>query len=373
MQKAADAGAIAGASALIYKGKWSAAAVADVTANGFTTDLTKQISVLVDHPWDGPFKGNPNYVEVVVSQTEPTFFMRVGGFTSVPVSARAVASALGSASGCIYVMDPADPDTYTATGTVEVSSSCGIFVNSKDSKAFKDNGGACTNATAITIAGGVDVDACSIPTSPTTNVARISDPLSWLQEPTVGGCDFNNTNINKSTTLDPGTYCGGIQVSGSGTVVTFNQGLYILNGGGLKMSGGGSLNGTGVMFYNTGTGNGANKYGTIDIEGVTNTKLTASTTDTNGTLAGILFFDDRNAYTYLNNPVNIITGGSGNDFTGALYFPSTSLHYSGGTIQTAYTVVVAYQFTVSGHSWFNDDYSSLPGGSSPIHTAFLSE
>src|ERR1039457_7519952 len=36
MQKAADAGAIAGASALIYNGKYKAAAQADSAANGFT-------------------------------------------------------------------------------------------------------------------------------------------------------------------------------------------------------------------------------------------------------------------------------------------------------------------------------------------------
>jgi hypothetical protein len=240
--------------------------------------------------------------------------------------------------------------------------------------AFKDNGGACTVASTIAIVGAVDVDSCSTPPNPTTGVAQISDPLSYEHAPSFGGCDYNNTHVNKDTTLNPGVYCGGIQVS-SGITVTLNSGLYVLNGGGFKMSGGGSLVGdpAGVMFYNTGTSNGVTKYGTIDIEGVNNSTLIASNTDTNGMLAGILFFDDRNASSYVSNPVNVITGNSNANITGALYFPSSSLQYAGGTNQSAYTVVVAWQFAIVGNSTFNDNYAALPGGGSPIHVAYIAE
>jgi len=379
MQKAADAGALAAATAKIYGGNYVTAGRNDAAANGFTNG-TNGISVKVNYPpltTGDPFTGNTGYVEVIVAQAQPTFFMRVGGFNSVNVASRAVASIVGSASGCIYVMDPTDPDTYSATGTITVNSACGIKVDSNNTAkgAFKDNGGACTDATVIAVVGSVDVDSCSQPPTPTTGVAPFSDPLSYLQPPTYSGCDQNNTHINKDTTLNPGVYCGGIQVS-SGVNVTLNSGLYVLNGGGFKMSGGGSLIGStsGVMFYNTGTAsNGINKYGTIDIEGVNNTTLIASNTNTNGMIAGILFFDDRNASTYISNPVNIITGNTNANISGALYFPSSSLQYAGGTAQSTYTIVVAWQFSVVGNSVFNDNYSGLPGGGSPIHVANLSE
>jgi len=90
-------------------------------------------------------------------------------------------------------------------------------------------------------------------------------------------------------------------------------------------------------------------------------------------IAGILFFDDRNASTYISNPVNIITGNTNANISGALYFPSSSLQYAGGTAQSTYTIVVAWQFSVVGNSVFNDNYSGLPGGGSPIHVANLSE
>src|ERR1017187_4057218 len=81
MQRAADAGALAGATALTYNGAWKAAAVADVNANGFTTTktdgTTTGVQILVDKPWEGPFAGQDGYVEVSVSQPTPTFFMKV--------------------------------------------------------------------------------------------------------------------------------------------------------------------------------------------------------------------------------------------------------------------------------------------------------
>ena len=387
MQKAADAGAIAAASAKIYGGNYTTAGKNDTAANGFK-DGQNGVAVAVNIPPatpGDPFLGNNNYVEVIVSQPQPTFFMRVGGFNSANVRSRAVASMYGSAAGCIYVLDPTDPDTYTATGTITLSSACGILVDSNNGTSsggkgdFKDNGGACTRATSITLVGSVDIDACSTPPQSgiVTGVAPFSDPLSYLQPPSFNGCDYNNVHFSSTPPqpLQPGVYCGGIQVSGSSTQITLTSGLYVLNGGGFKMSGGGSLIGdpAGVMFYNTGTGNGSKKYGSIDIEGVTNTTLTASPINNAGMLAGILFFDDRNASSYVSNPVNIINGGSTANITGALYFPSTALQYSGGTQQTAYTVVVAYQLSISGNATFNDDYSTLPGGGSPIHAAVLAE
>ena len=101
MQKAADAGAIAGASALIYGGAVTAAARNDTSANGFT-DGKNAITVTVNNPPQtagDPYQGNSSFVEVIVSQPRPTFFMKVGGFTSVPVRARAVCRRICRDSG----------------------------------------------------------------------------------------------------------------------------------------------------------------------------------------------------------------------------------------------------------------------------------
>src|ERR1019366_5870972 len=81
MQKAADAGAIAGAANLVYAGFGSptitTAAKNDTAANGFT-DTVNGITVTVNNPpSSAPFSGGPyknDYVEVIVAQSQPTFF-----------------------------------------------------------------------------------------------------------------------------------------------------------------------------------------------------------------------------------------------------------------------------------------------------------
>jgi len=90
----------------------------------------------------------------------------------------------------------------------------------------------------------------------------------------------------KTTSLGPGVYCGGISAS-SGANVTFTPGTYVLNGGGLNVSAGSTLNGTSVTFYNTGD----NKtFGRISISGGTMGSLTAPRS---GPMEGMLFFQDR--------------------------------------------------------------------------------
>ena len=150
MQKAADAGAIAGASTLIYNGKYKAAAQADSSANGFTNGSNGIVVTVNMPPASGPNQSKIGFVEVIVSQPQPTFFMRVGGFTSMPVSARAVASAAAIASGCIYVLDPTDKDTLTVSGAGAINSGCGIWVDSKLAD-YNVSGSACVTAPIVAL------------------------------------------------------------------------------------------------------------------------------------------------------------------------------------------------------------------------------
>jgi hypothetical protein len=62
---------------------------------------------------------------------------------------------------------------------------------------------------------------------------------------------------------------------------------------------------------------------------------------------------------------------------GALYFPAAGITFDGccqytpGAYYTAYEIIVADHMTLS-WDYFNDDYSSLPGGS-PIKRTVLVE
>jgi hypothetical protein len=369
MQLAADSGAIAGAAEIVY-GDVTTAAQADAGLNGYTNGVNGATVTVNAPPLSGAHSGVSGYVEVIVARSQPTFFAKIFGITSEPVSARAVATQT-SGPACIWAINPTASQSYVASGSATLNANCGVMDLSNSSTAYVDSGGACTNATSIGIVGGYTQNACSTPANPTTNMIPETNPLAYLssETPAVGACTYTNypqINNTPAAPLSPGVYCGGITVSGNGTTATFSTGLYILNGGGLTVSGGANAIGNNVTFYNT--GNSTYQYKPIVVSGGSGTSLIAQTT---GTYAGILFFQDP---TISSSSQNTISGGSTTVIQGSLYFPTTPLVYSGGSAGTAaYTIVVANTITISGNSSFGDNYSSLPGGVSPIRNAALVE
>jgi hypothetical protein len=394
MQKAADSAALAGAEAMTYGSNWSQAAQNDATANGYQNNKNG-VTVTVNSPpkVDPIFSGKTGYIEAIVAQARPTFFMRVAGWSSVNVSARAVASINASGSGCIMALDPNnDQNTLLLNGNVSVSSSCGVFVNSTSTSALNINGNsgylnAGTAGAGIGVvgdgsgggwspSGGTPCDGTSGFCPEPVNIPHFTDPLLNLAEPTVTNCDYTHgISISGGTQTLPNTgtvtVCGGgISISG-GANVTFGSGTWIICGGGMKVSGNSTLNGTAVTFYNTGsvkTYCPGNNYAPISIAGTTLGSLSAPTS---GTYAGILFFQDRAYQSTKNVDASNINGTAGATFTGALYFPGTDLMYAGTPGVDVSSLLIAYQITISGNTTINDNL--VTGGGSPIHTAALAE
>jgi len=205
----------------------------------------------------------------------------------------------------------------------------------------------------------------SLSPAPTIHAAAQSDPLAYVPAPAVGSCGWIGLSVSggATQTLSPGVYCGGISLSG-GSKITLNSGTYILLGGGLNISGGSTVTGTGVTFYNT--YNSSHGYGAISISGGCPVTLTAPTT---GSLAGMLFFQDRGL---ASGAASSFSGGASLNLTGALYFPTTSISYSGG-VGAAYTILVVKTLSFSGGVTVNNDYSSLAAGSPVKGSAALSE
>jgi hypothetical protein len=74
----------------------------------------------------------------------------------------------------------------------------------------------------------------------------------------------------------------------------------------------------------------------------------------------MLFFQDR---AMTNGMGSVINGGSTSSFSGALYFPTTALSYSGSSGSNQYTLVVADTLSVAGTASINNNYSCLSNGS----------
>ncbi len=101
MQTAADAAAVAGATALRDGQNYTQTADTVSSFNGFTNSQNN-VAVTVSEPTlPSPYPSGVTYVEVDISQSVPTYFLRALGFNSMNVGARAVSGAVAGPS-CIY-------------------------------------------------------------------------------------------------------------------------------------------------------------------------------------------------------------------------------------------------------------------------------
>lgn len=414
LQMAADAAALAGALELNSCAGTAncpalqTAAKDALTENGFTvgsletncaTGSGTGLTITVNNGpcalgAEDPHAGNTNFVEVIVSETEPTYFAGVVGIPSVAIKTRAEAALTGGPD-CIYALDPDGSPALEVAGLASVSAPCGIMDESKNTTpgflgllpgdAFYCGLAAAVQVSQIDVAGDASTSLCYVRPAPKTNVSVPSpaDPLAYLPEPAVSSCGSSTVspytgaasalNISGPATLYPGTYCGGINIM-PGANVEFEPGTYILtsvNGkssalpGGLQVDLGTNVTGNGVTFYNYGPAGGIDfSYASLTLGGV---NLTAPTS---GTYNGILFFQSPGNTT----PATIAGSTSWNTtLQGTYYFPTASITFAlDGSVQ--YNILDAYDIsfelltfanglTSGANQQFNNNYSSLANGS----------
>jgi hypothetical protein len=373
MQTAADAGAIAGAQELLRKNTTAITDSArnDSALNGFTNG-TNSISVAVNRPpVRGSHIGNTQYVEVIITQPQTTWFLHAVGANNATVSARSVAG-LGGAEACVYALnrDTSNQNNgFFVNGTANSTFNCGVYSNSN----FRAVGGGCVVATNVSYTGTYSNSSTCAQTH--DHGVPVVDPMSGLYTiPATSPCNHNNykkTN-GPAVTLTPGVYCGGIEIGGSVPTATFSAGTYVLVGGGLKLTSSTVVTGTGVTFFNTYPGTNTNQYGAITINGSGTVNLTAPTS---GPYKALLFYQDPRVPWTASNGSTII-GGANSVFQGILYFPTTDLQYGGNSINdgsgAGYTLLIGYNIKVNGTAHVNADFSTI-GGVNPFQKAVLAE
>jgi len=203
VQIAADAGAIAGALQEQYGGKPKAkcrngvSSIACAVQNAVTGNGIPAADVLSvnTNPKDGYHKGT-GYVEVVVSQPNPTFFISAfrGSKTTYDVASRAVAGMAPSAA-CMYVLDPTDANSLNIEGEI-TAPGCGIQVNSNNQDASCDQGAPIAAPFLHIVGGQSSSGGCKATTSTQviSGVATSGDPLLNLEGvSSVGFCTTTNT------------------------------------------------------------------------------------------------------------------------------------------------------------------------------------
>ncbi len=369
LQTAADSAALAAAQEINY-GDSVAAGKADAATNGFTNGVNGVVVTINNPPLSGTNSGKSGYVEAIVSRPEPTFFLRVLGLTTVTIQARAVSN-VGNGPNCIYVLDPSASSAVSFNGNINLQSNCGMLVDSTSSSGLYVNGNINITEPQTGVVGGYTSSGNVVFTPvPKTGIVAASDPLAYVQAPSYGACGHTSFTLNGNTgssgsyyQMNPGVYCGGITVIGN-AYLHFNAGTYVLAGGGFSFTGNAWMTGTGVTFYNT-TGTGG--YKAIALTGNVTMNFSAPTS---GSLAGILFFQDRSIPA--GSAGSGVVGNSSSTLDGAMYFPTTTLTYTGNSSASGYTIIVADKWVDTGNSSFGNNYTSLANGS-PIKGVVLSE
>ncbi|MDA1312622.1 MAG: pilus assembly protein TadG-related protein [Acidobacteria bacterium] len=345
MQAAADAAAIDGAyetlrlnnSRITSAGKYSA------RINGYT-DGVADVTVLINNPPAAGPNQNAQHVEAIVSQTSPTFFLGILGIGSTDVSARAVAGWRNAGDFCVLALDPGNSlDALLVSGTAGVSADCGFRSNScftdgdptGGSASFRVKGTSGLQLTAtpqpqavacgdIREQGSAIVDPHLI-----TDAATEPDPFAGLTQPTVPGtADWTDLpTINGIVTLNPGYYAstdGSEAIQITGGTVTFNAGLYIVEG--LRITGG-TVTAADATFFNTGAET------TFHIGGNATIDFNARSIDDSPVdNQHILFWCDANSPTLdgSGDPIeHQFRGTAADNLTGVIYCPTQHTDWAG--------------------------------------------
>jgi hypothetical protein len=289
----------------------------------------------------GGYASNASAIEVIIQQPQPRYF--ASAFLSSNPTIRARAVAISSGSACILALNPTANQAINVSGSADINSSgCDVVANSTSSSAINMSGSGKISA-ACAVAGGnihgtsgLTLSKC---TNPTTNAAPSPDPYASVPAPTPSGSCLTVPGTS-TVTLSPGHYCSGLIVNGS---ATFSPGVYYVDGN-FVIQGSASATGTGVTFYLIGTNTAISGSATVNFSA-----------PTSGVYSGIMFFGART----VTNGNNAFSGGTNSNITGAIYFPTQNVTFSGGSSSGSNcTQLVASTVTVSGTAYFRNTCTS---------------
>jgi len=348
----------------------------------------------------GIYSGTPGFVEVTLSRPHRSFIAQVIGFPSFRVASSAVAafSDGDSNSSSLVALDPSSSCTTAKVhgtadilihpvtagidgGYVHVNSTCSAgtpdtLCSDSPKGGLVIDGGATLTSPHTYVSGTCKSNGTGLNSTLTEGAVQIGDPLGelpppdpadypagqcgptgWVTEPTgpkSAGCEFKDDVVVK---LEPGVYYGGWDVKKNGATLELAPGVYIIAGGGIKLTNEGSITsvqgGLGapapVLIFNTDNPATGTGQANIDFNASATLKLRAIET---GPYRGILLWNDGNG----SNPTALIDlkGQTNLDISGTIYSPKGMVNIEGGggiagVDSIASIQVIAWQFAIGGN------------------------
>jgi Flp pilus assembly protein TadG len=383
LQEAADAAALASVRELGLAGSPSAkAAQVQQVAESYA------YSAFFDNPEEGGASGNlsveattddkTSQVEVNLSYTWTPMFAQYFNSGVTPIKVSASAELAGGALTCVVGLMPpqlfAKASIHLDNSSYLKADNCAVFSNSTSRYGLRADADAKLHAQSICSAGGViTFGKAEFLPRPITDCPKVDDPLESRVPPAYGGCTDTNLVITGDSQLTPGVYCGGLTISDA-AVAKLDKGNYIIKDGPLIVKDTATLQGKNVSFFLTGDGS------VVDFGSDTTIDLEA--TDT-GSMAGLLFFEDRNVnYSFNFNPFNLtnlpaavrlhkISSNNANNLLGTVYLPRGILLIDANqpvADASAYTAIIVGRLwltqgpTLTLNSDYTDTTVPVPGG-----------
>jgi len=365
MQASADAAAFSAALEMTRvndDGLAKSRAILDAEDNQYNPSAGDTIEIN-SPPKYGPYSGNNAAFEAIVSRPSPSFLSSIVHGEQVTVSARAVAIVANpGGTPCVLTLDPDMADAIMINNGTLNAGGCRVQANSTDPGGLHVFSNGELHADDVDLVANGYINKGYMSSAPDMGYLPVPDPFAGIPTPNVGSCDHTDLSLsgNQYYNLTPGTYCGGIQISGKADV-HFEPGEYVItdsNGapGSLHVTGNhASVEGDDITVYTDGES-------TINIGGQGEVDLAAPTT---GNYSGILFYGDPNAPEATQHTV---TGNGDMLYEGYMYFRTSVLKVNGNGNGEAsnYVGAVARQIRFGGNGEMLFQYDPSQPGVPPL-------
>lgn len=375
LQSAVDAAALAGASMVDATNAARIDAAQKVFLANTATLTTAEAQVSV----------NNGVVSLTATGSVSNSFLQIMNLAKFDLDATSAAkngyevspgsTNLGKA--CLIALDPSSDDGLHIQGDNDLKfEECWSYVNSTKPTAINANG---SQATAVgeghCAVGGLDIPHNNYSPAPRAQCVPIADPFatvsaydpaqayqSTFTAPTIpSSCKSDKLNLKKGTfTLEPGRYCGGINMQAQAKV-TLQPGIYFIDNGTLNVQSGASLQGENVLIYLTG----ANAK--IQLIGGGTVNLKGRQVGSSYTSFLVIQHPTANR-----NGISNIQGGGSFNLEGVVYMPTQQIEVAGnGDINgtSRYFGMIAKDFYFRGNGKF---YLKTKEGASPsVYTEIM--
>lgn len=345
-------------------------------SNGYNNNLTSNTVKVYSPPINGPYAGNPKYVQVVITSYVNTFFARVIGVSQTRNVVQAVTftrkggpmfngASIASynpdtSSGCSGSFRVGGGSTISLTGG-------GIWLNSDESDcAFEQQGGCPSNGDPLLVINGggissagngnVDFDAC-VSTLPSISYGntQLEIPEDVDMPDVPSQCNVapsGNRNQGQTTLLHEGYY-DKFPPNGSKNTVSLSPGIYCIDESFSWSNSNFKITGTDVtLFITKGNGFRINGGDTINL---------SATSDPDSEYKGFLIVVDTD---FSGSPTTcVVNGGSYLTLSGTIFAPYCDVQINGdnnsSTPANFGTQVVGWNVQLNGSSTINFNY--IPG------------